>query len=68
METRRSKSLGIEERKKVRPRYLPFTLLFRVQTHYRFFEENRRRKEGTLFDHRSGRWPGFDDTKVYETT
>lgn len=68
METRRSKSLGIEERKKFRPRYLPFTLLFRVQTHYRFFEENRRRKEGTLFDHRSGRWPGFDDTKVYETT
>lgn len=27
-----------------------------------------RRKARTLFDHRSGRWPGFDDTKVYETT
>lgn len=26
-----------------------------------------RRKARTLFDHRSGRWPGFDDTKVYET-
>lgn len=30
-------------------------------TRYRFFEENRK-EEGTLFDHRSGRWPGFDDT------
>lgn len=61
-----SKRRGIEEREKFRPRYLPFAPLFALPsaghvTRYRFFEENRK-EEGTLFDHRSGRWPGFDDT------
>lgn len=61
-----SKRREIEEREKFRPRYLPFAPLFALPsaghiTRYRFFEENRK-EEGTLFDHRSGRWPGFDDT------
>lgn len=70
MELRDQRERGIEERKNFSlVTTLPY--LFwdspraRHATRYRF---SKGRRKSTLFDHRSGRWPGFDDTKVYETT
>lgn len=69
MELRDQRERGIEERKNFSLVTLPY--LFwdspraRHATRYRF---SKGRRKSTLFDHRSGRWPGFDDTKVYETT
>lgn len=60
-----------ERKKEISPSLLALYSSFQsrlARTHYSlssFFEEEGRRS--TLFDHRSGRWPGFDDTKVYET-
>lgn len=69
MKLRDQRERGIEERKNFSLVTLPY--LFwdspraRHATRYRF---SKGRRKSTLFDHRSGRWPGFDDTKVYETT
>lgn len=69
MKLRDQRERGIEERKNFSLVTLPY--LFwdspraRHATRYRF---SKGRRKSTLFDQRSGRWPGFDDTKVYETT